>query len=195
MIRERLRWLRWWVLSLPARMIYRLAPSADYEAIRVAQQLRREGIVTLRFDDVWERGGGRFEQLVAAAQRLRQADGASVAAGKEYRTMLLPRLLTRVNPFVQLALEPKLIRIVRAYLGSARAPLRDLNVWWDQPTQDPAQGTQLWHRDYDDVMNVKVFVYLSHVTEQSGPFCFIPGSQPAGMRRKLRPPSDPAPRS
>jgi hypothetical protein len=93
------------------------------------------------------------------------------------------------DPFVQIAIHPELLMLVNGYLGM-RSLLRAIDLWWDRPTSDAEKETQLWHRDGDDLMNVKAFVYFTNVDLESGPFCFIPRSHPCGERRWLAPEHD-----
>src|ERR687883_119706 len=79
-------------------------------------------------------------------------------------------------------LEPQVVALANAYVGM-RSYLRGLEMWRNLPTEEPPKLSQLWHRDWDDVVNLKLFVYLSEVTDESGPFTFAPGTQPAGPRQ------------
>lgn len=101
---------------------------------------------------------------------------------------LLPDQLDIGSPFVQLAINPRLLSIINGYMGM-KSFLRVVDGWLNFPTSEPAKSTQLWHKDKDDVMNVKAFIYLSGVDEASGPFCFVPGTHPMGGR-KVRATSD-----
>jgi hypothetical protein len=60
--------------------------------------------------------------------------------------------------------------------------LRGLELWRNVPTDEPPKLSQLWHRDWDDLVNLKLFVYLSDVSEESGPFTFARETQPGGRR-------------
>ena len=66
------------------------------------------------------------------------------------------------------------LRRVAAYLGCTPT-LSSLGVRRSQASAAPA-SVQHWHRDYDDWHTVKLFVYLSDVGEEDGPFQFVPGS-------------------
>lgn len=47
--------------------------------------------------------------------------------------------------------------------------------------------SQLWHRDYDDTLTVKLFVYLTDVgSRRDGPFTFIPGPVSDKLGASLR---------
>src|ERR671927_356886 len=87
-----------------------------------------------------------------------------------------------VRPFVALSLEQQVVALANAYIGM-RSYLRGLEMWRNLPTNEPPKLSQLWHRDWDDVVNLKLFVSLSDVTEESGPFTFAPGTQPGGPRQ------------
>jgi hypothetical protein len=82
---------------------------------------------------------------------------------------------------MRLALQPEILATANAYLRM-RSMLRSVELWLNVPTPGPARDTQLWHRDADDRQNLKVFIYLTDVSVDSGPFCYIPGTQPGGRR-------------
>ena len=79
---------------------------------------------------------------------------------------------------------PRALAVANAYMD-LRSTLRALDVWHTQPTAGPAIQTQLWHRDGDDVMNVKMFVYFTEVTKAAGPLCYAPATHPLGARRDV----------
>ncbi len=107
----------------------------------------------------------------------------------EYKVSLLSSEFSYDHPFMRLALHPRLLALVHGYLGMA-GWLRAIDLWWDRPTRGAAKETQLWHRDYDDVMNLKLFVYLNDVDEMAGPFCFLPQTHPRGLFRAVAPMHD-----
>ena len=142
-------------------------------------ELRERGIAVRAFGDVF-RDRARLEELQAIAER-REAQKEGTAA-KEFLERLMPARVEAGGPFVALALEPQVIALANAYIGM-RSYLRGLEMWRNLPTDEPPKLSQLWHRDWDDVVNLKLFVYLSDVTEDSGPFTFAPGTQPGGPRQ------------
>lgn len=105
-----------------------------------------------------------------------------IAENKDFLVNLSPKNLTLDSIFLRYALQPSYIRLVSAYLGQ-RAHLRAVHLWLNYATDGAAASTQLFHRDGDDLMNVKIFTYLTDVEECNGPFTFIPGSQPLGKRQ------------
>lgn len=184
----------WRSRSLPRILSQWLTPP-DPLAGRPAHALRRDGIVVRRFEDVFS-GTPSLEECLAEAHRLlaevkRSADAedGSLAQyrykNKEFKLQLLPVQLSLEHIFVRLALDPRLLGVVNRYMGM-RTYLRSVALWWDRPTEGPAKESQLWHRDADDLVNVKVFIYLTDVDLGSGPFCFIPTTHPSGLRRLVR---------
>src|SRR2546429_6053082 len=142
------------------------------------EELRERGIAIRPFDDVF-RDRARLDELKAIAER-REAQKEGTAA-KEFLERLMPSRVEATGPFVALALEPQVVALANAYIGM-HSYLRGLEMWRNLPTDEPPKPSQLWHRDWDDVINLKLFVYLSEVTEEHGPFTFASGTQPGGPR-------------
>ena len=69
--------------------------------------------------------------------------------------------------------------IATAYLGM-HARLRYYNLWRAFVTAGWGTASQCWHRDPEDCSLVKVFVYLTDVTPEAGPFWYVAGSHPQG---------------
>lgn len=80
------------------------------------------------------------------------------------------------------ALQENILGVANAYLGM-RTRLRYYNVWHTFPTRSEPRESQLWHRDREDYLILKVFLYLSEVDEGAGPFTYARGSHPKGMAR------------
>jgi ectoine hydroxylase-related dioxygenase (phytanoyl-CoA dioxygenase family) len=150
---------------------------ADYDRELLAELLER-GIAVREFAAVF-RDQTAFEELQAVAER---REAMRTAASKEFLERLMPETVSLDGPFVRLALEPGAIALANAYIGM-RSYLRGLELWRNVPTDEPPKLSQLWHRDWDDVINLKYFVYLSDVTDRHGPFTFAPGSHPRGSRQ------------
>jgi hypothetical protein len=164
----------WKAKNLPRSL--RFEPERSLVDDALLHELKERGIAIRPFDDVFRNRG--------ALERLRET--ATTAAptrseSKDFLERLLPEELTIESPYVTLALEPQVVALANAYLGM-RSYLRALDVWRNVPTPDPPKLSQLWHRDYDDAINLKLFVYLTDVGPSSGPFTFAPGTQPGGPR-------------
>jgi hypothetical protein len=85
------------------------------------------------------------------------------------------------SPLLKVALDVKLLEIVASYLGLWPC-LHAVAGWLNYSTDAPAETSQLWHRDPEDLKLVKVFIYLEDVEEAQGPFTYIPRTQPFGSR-------------
>ena len=142
-------------------------------------ELRERGIAVRPFDEVF-RDRATLDELKRIANR-REAQKEATAA-KEFLERLMPERVDASGPYVALALELQVVALANAYIGM-RSYLRGLEMWRNLPTDEPPKLSQLWHRDWDDVINLKFFVYLSDVTEEHGPFTFAPGTQPRGPRQ------------
>ena len=78
---------------------------------------------------------------------------------------------------------PLVLDIAARYLG-CRPTLSSLGVRWSFPTTKAADVTQRFHRDPDDWRFLKLFVYLTDVTPNSGPHVYVKRShRTAGQLR------------
>jgi hypothetical protein len=78
------------------------------------------------------------------------------------------------SPFARFALQPTLLAGLAEYYGEL--PRLDyVTVTYSGPAEGELRFSQLWHRDYDDTRVVKLFVYLTDVGDEDGPFTFLPG--------------------
>ncbi|MGK7873255.1 MAG: phytanoyl-CoA dioxygenase family protein [Xenococcaceae cyanobacterium] len=154
--------------------------------------LKSEGIFVGHSDDIFNKTALLLldEIMVAMEEKLQEDKVQDIlrkhhsgSDRKDYVLRLLPKELDLAGPFIQLAIQPRLLDMVNGYLGM-QSYLRDVNVWLNFPISEPAKETQLWHRDTDDHMNVKVFIYLNDVDETNGPFCFIPKTHRLGKLYK-----------
>ena len=167
------------------------ALSTDPAAVAKAEQLKLEGYVDLT--DTLPR-----EQLM----RLGKASEAKVERAAELAShqalthkAFWIRLLDEDAPggrfptdnvFVQFAMQPALVGIVATYLREL-PKLTDVILTLSKPGTSDLAYSQLWHRDYDDVHTIKVFVYLTDVMDaDDGPFTFLrgPESDSVGFTRR-----------
>jgi hypothetical protein len=150
---------------------------------RLLDDLRRDGIAVGTFAELFGSTELYDEISADARQRYERFKAAPPPADdtKPFLNRLLPDALDAGDAYARLALDPSVLAVANGYLGM-RSMLRAVELWLTVPTEGPATATQLWHRDGDDVMNVKLFVYLTDVTEDSGPFCYAPRTHPIGDR-------------
>jgi hypothetical protein len=103
----------------------------------------------------------------------------------------LPERRVAQHPIVQrLLADASLRQLASHYL--ACEPVNDLiAMWWSAPGAGPAnsEAAQLYHFDMDRPQFLKIFIYLTDVTPDTGPHCFIRAShrdRPAGLWRDGR---------
>ena len=78
--------------------------------------------------------------------------------------------------------DPVLKSIASIYLRT-EVKLRDLSMWFTNPSKNPSsESAQMFHFDLDELRWLKVFVYLSDVTPESGPHVYIPGTHKPGNK-------------
>ena len=154
---------------------------------KLVDELREQGFAQARFDEL-VRDPQLFAEAAAEADRLyeqRPRDAGASHGGKNtYLRKLASGRYHVDHPFARIALHPGVLAVANGYLG-LRSTLRALELWHTWPTSGPAIQTQLWHRDADDVMNVKLFVYFTDVTRAAGPLTYAPGTHPLGERRDV----------
>jgi hypothetical protein len=81
----------------------------------------------------------------------------------------------------QLMSDLSLLAVAQEYLGSA--PVLDIvAMWWHTAFSASADkaAAQLYHFDMDRVKWLKFFFYLTDVTPETGPHCFVAGSHRRG---------------
>jgi hypothetical protein len=77
----------------------------------------------------------------------------------------------------------RLLGVANAYLRMW-SKLSHVDFWYTVPQTAGTDrvASQLWHLDFDDRHLLKAFLYLVDVDEGTGPFEFVPGTQPGGRR-------------
>ncbi|MHB1277548.1 MAG: phytanoyl-CoA dioxygenase family protein [Bacteroidia bacterium] len=90
------------------------------------------------------------------------------------------------SALMRFALHPEILAVANGYLDML-SKVTGLKFWYTIASkgQEPS-GSQLWHRDYDDIKYLKAFVYLGDVGEGAGPFIYAKGSN-TGIKRWLDP--------
>jgi hypothetical protein len=58
--------------------------------------------------------------------------------------------------------------------------MREYNVWRTFACASGPRQSQLWHRDREDRLILKMFVYLNDIPEGGGPFTYAPGTHEKG---------------
>lgn len=93
--------------------------------------------------------------------------------------------ITHLEGIKSILNDPLLYSLVSLYLG-APAHLHTCQAWWQYPMDKfhKPSNAQLWHRDRDDLTELKMFFYATNVDMSCGPHAFIEGSHsPEGLSR------------
>ncbi len=77
-----------------------------------------------------------------------------------------------------------ILEIVKDYLG-VTPTISNVNAWWSFGGRDHAQEAQNFHRDNDDIKFCKLFIYLTDVTENSGPHVYVENTVNSSKLRKI----------
>lgn len=94
--------------------------------------------------------------------------------------------LSHRHPMVQFAIQKGLVEFLSRVYGEI-PQLSEVLLSLSKHTPGPITYSQLWHRDFDDVKTVKIFVYHNDVeSTEAGPFTFVPGRASDRLRRSLR---------
>lgn len=94
--------------------------------------------------------------------------------------------IVRVPHLLELANNPRVLAPVARWLGG-RPTLAALRLWWSTPSGDGTpEHAELFHRDVDDLRFVKLFVYLTDVTDSTGPHVFVDGSHLVDRLTEIR---------
>jgi hypothetical protein len=185
-----------------SRSLYeRHRPSLDGEQRRIVADLDAHGFATATFRDLfseaeWQAVQAESEAFVAATESGLAGDGS--ADGSELRRRAGKEFLVRRydedavvpldDPWLAAASSRRLLDVANEYLR-LWSKIEYVDLWYSIPLGRDAQRTasQLWHRDHDDSHLLKVFLYLTDVDAETGPFEYVPGSQPGGVHGDFHP--------
>jgi len=187
------------------RYFFNLGPTLAYklshhslpdELGRIVKDLNRNGIAITSVRALLGRQYALFEELHDAAERLRGRLADEIDAARKMadelrnigaKTFIVPLLghsplLDPESVYARFTLQKPILDVANAYFGMYTR-LRYYNVWYTLKTKSSPRESQLWHFDREDHYILKMFVYLSDVDEQAGPFTYAPGTHPKGPIR------------
>jgi hypothetical protein len=181
-----------------ARALYAAnRPSLDETQRRVIQELDEVGYTTLHVtelfsDDAWQAIQREGAEFVEATEKALTGDEGELMRreGKEFlvRKYDVQSVVPLDNPWLSACISRRLIDIASSYL-QLWSKLEYVDLWYSLPVGEDAErkASQIWHRDFNDSHLLKAFLYLSDVDERSGPFEYVPGSQPGGPHAGIHP--------
>jgi hypothetical protein len=97
--------------------------------------------------------------------------------------------LVKFKPVMEIANDPAILKIVQEFLG-AKPTISNINMWWSFGGRKQAEHAQLFHRDLDDWRFCKLFIYLTDVSDKSGPHVYVKNTSKSPHFRKIRRYSD-----
>jgi len=160
----------------------------------VLDDLDRDGIAVTHLDSLV--GDDAARELLDAARRARRDGAAAVDAARARRAdedgaqkPFVVEVLGGVppdpdGPLGRFALHPAVLAVVHGYYGM-HVRWRYQDIWHTFVTDQPPAQSQLWHRDPEDRLILKVFVALDDVDVGAGPFHYAPGTHAkGGVRRR-----------
>jgi hypothetical protein len=188
--------------ELTWRYLFNLAPTLSYslhrqslasEAKRVLTELNGKGVAITSVQDLLGLHSC-YNELSSAVENIETKLAAQLAAARAEadhcaigsKTFIFPLLgenpvLDPTSVYARFALQSPILQIANAYFGMYTR-LRYYNIWHNFTTQVAARESQLWHYDREDYFILKMFVYLSDVDENSGPFTYAPGTHHKAKR-------------
>ena len=127
--------------------------------------------------------------LVGVADQVRAlADSVPTAAraghDKPYLLDLRLDALPADSPLARLALNRVVVATAAAHLGMVPL-LAGVTVLRSPYVADPPSGSQLFHSDWEDVSQLKLFVHCSDVTSRNGPLTALRATASARVKRAL----------
>jgi|GEM_PF-1634195 len=115
-------------------------------------------------------------EVVREAQRLSAARDleTNIARKKSFldSQVLDCSRLTLDSPFIRFGLQQEIVAAVAEYLGEVPV-LSSVLVWNSREVDAPPSASQLYHSDWADTRQVKLFVFCSDVTPELGPLTVI----------------------
>jgi hypothetical protein len=161
-----------------------MQPLSDAQQ-RVVNELLATGVASVPFASIF--GDALWLELCGEADRFECSDTvreakASFAAGtrttvqKNYIVRKYPRhaQVTAGDPWLRLAIEPRMLAIANAYYGMM-ARLNFFDLWYTMagPASRDRRSAQNWHRDAEDQNILKGFLYFSDVTDGAGALEYV----------------------
>ena len=156
--------------------------SLPSEAHPIVAKLRKDGVAKVQFTDLLP------SKLWEELSTIQYQTPETHISDKVYAYFHLPeRKYDPDSIYARIAAHPTIKAIAQAYYKMDAPQLAYYDVWENFPTPGEAQNAQLWHRDRDDLKILKIFIYLTDVTEKNGPFYYASGTHLEGTIKKKPP--------
>ena len=140
----------------------------------VIVDLQRDGFAR------WGMSVERVQDLITSYGQIREdrARGTRTSVDRHtskpfFEPDLSPQDLQDYPVFLDTALDSELLQVIINATGLV-PHLEAVEVMVSNPVSAKLDASQLWHRDVNDSMILKLFIYLSDVGSENGPLNFIP---------------------
>jgi Phytanoyl-CoA dioxygenase (PhyH) len=104
-------------------------------------------------------------QLTAQFMPAEAPAGTHIAAYSDSDTVNCPHVMEIAN-------DKRVLRLVESYF-KCRPTISNLSIWWSLKTDEEPEEAENFHRDIDDWRQLKLFVYLTDVSDEFGPHVFV----------------------
>jgi hypothetical protein len=183
-----------WRLIMNGRNSFRYMfnkPKLNEAQQKILQTLRRDGIAVFRFEDLYG-SDELFKDLCAFYDGYQESHkeilieerkNAGLPGAKKSFIHTLREEYTSLdynNPMVKIGLHKNLGDIASEYYGM-KAEFRYFDLWHTFVSKGEPMRSQNWHRDPEDYLLFKAFIYLNDVDESAGPFIYAKGSHALGQ--------------
>lgn len=125
------------------------------------------------------------ESILAESQKYHNPNPTFKKNKDFLSTSLISNKLDLMSPFMKLATDKKVIATISKYMGHIPI-LTAVELWHSRYYSDKLLASQLWHCDWENPRSMKVFVNISDVAEENGPFTFVPSNLSKQVRDAVK---------
>jgi Phytanoyl-CoA dioxygenase (PhyH) len=175
-----------------------LRPELNETQLRVLGALREDGVAVVPFADLfpeelWDAALADIRPFVEAGAK---AEAEAGKKPKKKNDLIVRRFFRKAmqadpsmlktlkvdGPWLRIAASQQVLDVINSYRDE-QTWIQYVDNWYTipYPRAEKRIAAQKWHRDPEDQHVVKVFVYLSDVDEEAGPFEYVRGSA-SGLR-------------
>ena len=114
-----------------------------------------------------------LDKIIANKNALRKTDDDERAKKKKEFKIKITNFFDK-ELLLSFAKNQYINKTISQYFGF-EPTIRNISVWVDIPNIETKSdvATQIFHRDFDDIKLVKIFLYLNDVNDRNGPFEYI----------------------
>lgn len=114
----------------------------------------------------------RANQLLQKQDEMQEIANKITTTKKDFKVTITE--LFNQDEILNITMDSNMTRVVGEYFGTEPYLYHvNTDIWWDRYMNHEAKNSQLFHYDGEDPILLKVFFYLTDVSEIDGPFTFI----------------------